>query len=395
MKIHTARHGETVNDVAALYGADKESIMINNELRTPILTEGQELLILIPTRTYTVKSGDTPEKISMRFGVKIKDLYALNPLLSRKGLAPGDTIILKCAERTHGMAVGNGYFYNGCTIEKLKRALPYLTYVTFASAINDDRGIHKLFDDSEAVKFATESEKLPVVRIYNKRKENYSKERNAVLCEKIIEYTKDNGYKGIALPTGEYGDKKMDFSAFIMELRKRMIGNDLILLTELDENSPPEFCEYADASIISYPKYALNDIKSFDDGEIQVFSNFAATAESAKTFIDIPALAKGINSYICIQDAIDIARNSGYGIKVDEDTLISEFSTRKNEKYQYTSLKNIKAVFNLLYEYGYMGICFDIMRTPLSHLMMYNSMFKTSSYTSVRSREGCSRDPEW
>ena len=38
------------------------------------------------------------------------------------------------------------------------------------------------------------------------------------------------------------------------------------------------------------------------------------------------------------------------------------------------------------------GICFDIMRTPLSYLMMYDSLFKTSYHTSIRSTEGCSRE---
>ena len=45
----------------------------NNGLVNPDrISVGQKLLILTPTRTYTVRGGDTLEKISRRFGVGVR-----------------------------------------------------------------------------------------------------------------------------------------------------------------------------------------------------------------------------------------------------------------------------------------------------------------------------------
>ena len=81
-------------------------------------------------------------------------------------------------------------------------------------------------------------------------------------------------------------------------------------------------------------------------------------------------------------------------INTNKNTLLSHFDSRKQGEYRYTSLSGIRALLELMNEFDYMGICFDIMRTPLSHLMMYDSMFKTSYHTNVRSREGCSHAVE-
>jgi hypothetical protein len=71
---------------------------------------------------------------------------------------------------------------------------------------------------------------------------------------------------------------------------------------------------------------------------------------------------------------------------------INEFRCRKGHPVYYPTLESIKATLDTVHEYGFMGISFDIMRVPLSYLAMYNALFGTSSYTCVRSREGCSRE---
>lgn len=392
MKIHTLKDGESLANVAYEYGVSEDSIRINNELESAEPVVGDELLILIPTRTYTLKRGDTPERLSLRFGVRPSELISMNPGLAESGFVPGRTVALKYDTRKYGMAASNGYFYRGCDETHLKRTMPYLTYVTFAAGASDGEEIKHLFDPSRELELIRSADKIPLLRIYDRKADrNYlDKEKCALFIDNMIDAAAGGGYKGIVLAaSGATGE---GFAEFLIELRKRMIGCDLILITEIDESTPTELSDYADGNIFSYSKYVLDTPPSFEKGERLIFSDFACDAESAKVFIDLPALAKGADGFCSINEALSTARRAGAQIKRDEETLLCSFEHRRHGKFTYTSLENIKATLELLNEFGFMGISFDIMRTPLSHLLMYNALFKTATQTSVRAREGCSRE---
>lgn len=391
MQIHNVKPGETVEEIAKQYTVKEESIRITNELNALSPAPGEELLILIPTRTYTVQYGDTPERICLRFGIRSNDIEGLNPQIDGK-LRIGEEITLRYADRPLGMAVANGYFYKGCTEKALKRAMPYLTYVTFASVAATEKGLVKLFNDSDTAKWVKEKSKIPLVRIYDRVEKRFkSRSDHSKYAEEIIELALSCGYKGIVLDACSQNDSAEEFTSFIVDLRKMMIGCDLILITEVNEHSPAEFSEYADSSVIYYPKYAMNDPVTFDKGEKRLLEDFACKCESAKTFIDLPSLASKSGSIMKIEDALNIARLRQFTVDQNKSTLLSHFCDRRQGDYRFISLSGIKALFELINEYDYMGICFDIMRTPMSHIMMYNSLFKTSYHTYVRSREGCSR----
>ena len=74
MQIHIKQEGEKLKDIAEKYGVSEESIRMTNELYDGEPTDGEELLILIPTRSYTVQHGDTPDRIALRFGVSKNDI---------------------------------------------------------------------------------------------------------------------------------------------------------------------------------------------------------------------------------------------------------------------------------------------------------------------------------
>ncbi len=50
-------------------------------------------------RTYTVTSGDTPERIALRLGVDVDALRRLNDLLPDDGLRAGGTLLLPATDR--------------------------------------------------------------------------------------------------------------------------------------------------------------------------------------------------------------------------------------------------------------------------------------------------------
>ena len=73
MVIHTVKSGETLYKISKLYGVSPAKIIENNGLRHPDrLSVGKKLLILTPTKSYTVRGGDTIERIARRFGVSDK-----------------------------------------------------------------------------------------------------------------------------------------------------------------------------------------------------------------------------------------------------------------------------------------------------------------------------------
>lgn len=392
MQIHITSAEERIKDIAKKYDVTEESIRMTNELYDSEPIEGEELLILIPTRCYTVQFGDTPERIALRFGIRKQDIYSQNPWLYEKGLVPGQSIALKYGQKPCGMAVANGYYYNGCTEKMLKQVMPYLTYVTFAAAIADERGVKNTASFKREVDLAKLERKIPLVRVYDRYPERYNDGQDLTkFAEELIAVAEGGGYKGIVLNSCGLENSAKEFSAFLMILRKLMIGCDLILITEINERSPVEFSEFADGSVMYYPKYAMDNPPEFEEGEKKILNNFACLGESAKTFIDLPSLAKRGTEYITVTDAINRARKNRCTIEHNESTLLSHIRDRRQGEYSFSSLRNIRAILDLTSELDYMGICFDIMRTPLSHIMMYNAMFKTHYFNSVRTREGCSR----
>ena len=392
MHIHIKQNGECIKDISEQYGVCEENIRMVNGITEGEPADGEELLILIPTRSYTVQYGDTPDRIALRFGIRRSDIYSLNPWIEKSELKQGQNLALKYGDRRGGMAVANGYFYKGCTTDLLQRVLPYLTYVTFAAAIADERGVRRSANFKREVEKTAEEKKIPLIRVYDRYTDRYKRcEGLTSFAEELISLALEDGYKGIVIDSCPMNHSAKDFSAFLMILRKLMIGCDLILITEINEESPLEFSEYADGSVLYYPKYAMDNPASFADGERRVLSDFACNGESAKTFIDLPSLARRGKEYATVPDMLKSVRRGRGVIEHNESTLLSHVCDRKQGEYSFTSLKNIKSLLELTSELDYMGVCFDIMRTPLSYLMMYNSMFKTSYYNSVRTREGCSR----
>lgn len=392
MRIHTVKEGEDTASIAKKYGITERSLLLANELENAMPAVGEQLLIMTPTRTHKVISGDTPERLALRYGVSVKEIIKMNPWISEGGLVPNTTIAVRCGEKRYGMAVTNGYYYSGCSAKKLIRALPYLTYVTFGAAVIERGGARWLFDARDTVKEVSEADKIPLLRVYNRDGEEnlHSREEWERYIETLITLAKTHGYKGIVF--GGHGESGEALSEFLVEMKKNIIGSDLILFTELDKSSPASLCECSDGSIFSYSKIGEENMPTFESGERRAYEKYATEADSIKSFIDILALAKTESGYCDLADALSLARNSRAEINLDEETLLCSFAHRRAGKCTFQSLESIKAILALASEYGYMGISFDIMRTPLSYLLLYNEMFGTAYHTAINSRGGCSRE---
>ncbi|MFJ5695315.1 LysM peptidoglycan-binding domain-containing protein [Arthrobacter sp. NPDC093125] len=107
---HRVVRGDTVSGIAARYGLSTSAVLkLNNLKSTSVIYPGQKLKLKgaapagkaasvapasTPTRTYTVKSGDTLGGIAGRHGVKLSQVLSWNRLSMNSIIYPGQKIRL-------------------------------------------------------------------------------------------------------------------------------------------------------------------------------------------------------------------------------------------------------------------------------------------------------------
>ena len=65
MTIYTVKSGDSIYSIAREYGVPSSRIITDNFLTNPgRLVVGQDLVILFPTQTHTVRGGDTLDSIA-------------------------------------------------------------------------------------------------------------------------------------------------------------------------------------------------------------------------------------------------------------------------------------------------------------------------------------------
>ncbi len=394
MRIHRVRHGERMGDIAKEYGICEELLRGANEIYDEEPTEGEELLILMPTRTYRASKGDSMTRVSLRFGVPISELYRLNPEIMNDELREGQVMAVKRDERPYGLGVANGIYYKGCPDWKLQRALHYSTYITVGSGIYDGKRCYESFDGSEIVRVAIENGKLPLIRVYDKSHCEFCKDKESKgkFIDSLIYLAMRGGYRGIVLGGGHF---RSGYEEFLVELRCRMIGIDMILITEILPESPIGVSDFSDGAILSCDKCGDNDSKnkSYSEYEEAILTDFANRGESTKTFLEVPTFAYGEDgTAIDTSAAIKGARRCGTNISINENTNICKFQDKMHGSIRYNSLCGIKRRLDLGAELGFMGISFDIARCPLSYLLTYDSLFKSVGYANVERCTRCNPD---
>ena len=386
MQIHTVKAGDSIFKIARQHATSPMKIIENNELENPDrLVVGQKLLILNPTRTYSVRGSDTLDKIADRFDVKYDTLLANNPYLSGTDkIYPGQLLAIKYDTPAYGSAYANGYYYKDTSPERLSLALPYLTYITLSSAKREGDKIRMLFSDEDVIKTAREHKKIPLMRVYDEGTDFSDEYLNT-----LIDIAKSRGYKGITHAAYRAAKEAPEaLSEFAKKLKPRLSERDLLLFTELDGNSDTPVPDLYDGYVIMYEKCAAPDIPTFDGGERRVMTSFAERGEARRAYIDIPSFAYMDDEELSKKDADRLAYSSGQEILYDTGRMINRFSfnryvggEKRSVRVAYESAENVKAKLELLSELGFMGISFDIMHLPVEYLMLFHTMFcHTSPY---------------
>ena len=377
MYIHRANN-ETLLDIAQEYDVNPMILMGINQLeQTKQLSPGQEILILIPTRTVNVKKGETLEEICHRFGVREDRIIANNPMLGgRRKIYGGQLLCIKYGTPIYGMAVRNGYMYSACPLSTLKERIYYLDILTLCSAVWRNSKLYSIFDDRAAIEYATENCKQCFLRVY--LTESPSEEQIEGLLNSLSIIVGSAGYDGVTIG----GISRVSNPVrLIKEANEKLHGINKQLYVEITQNDDPLLADMCDGGILTYEKLNLDDIPSFQEGEEKYFTSICETSRVERCFIELSSFAYGGGKFIEKDKVIEAACRKGCIFEEDAERLINRVSIggRKPSEYIFESLKNLKAKLELVNNLGYMGIAFDIMRARMSELMMVEAIFSSAT----------------
>ncbi len=402
MRIHTVAVGDTVFNIARKYAIPPSKIIEHNGLVEPDrLIKGQKLAIFTPTRTYTVRGGDSLESIAIRFGTDTDSLFAANPsLFGQPRCYPGQILSIKFDSPEFGTGIANGIYYDGCSKDRLLGAIPYLSYLTVSGARWENGTLRRKFKTAELTAFAKENGKIPLLRIFSPEGESKFFEHADALAEALPAYLLKENFSGVCLASFGAAQNPEKYAAFLLKLKRNLMDSDLLLFIELDGNSnklpTQELLSAPDGISLNYEKCFMQKIPPFEDAEAAFMTNFAENFSPEKSFIELPSFAYSENAEIPRRDAELLARKNGEHILYDKDAMVSYFSynkyssgKRERTRVAYPSLENIRERLRLTGRLGFMGICFDIMRVPTEFLMMFHTMFSRTGVSFNSKKSSC------
>ncbi len=381
MKIHRVKEGEELAEIAKKYEISEERIYENNTGLEKGLCTGRELLIMRPTRTYIAKAGDTPSSVAKRFGIRKHTLLMNNPSLLTNGMSAGREYAIRYPTPPLGSAAANGYFFADTELSKLEHILPYLTYLTVGNCKITEGSLSRLFSPSSAVQATTDSGKVPLMRVFDGGTGEFytDKKKRLRLAEELVALALADGFRGITLSSfNSARNFTAEFAEFLIELRKSMIGCDLILFMETDESLPAEISDLADGAVFMYSKHGVKNPPSFQDGERRILNEFADKTESSKSMLYFPSDAFSDGNYIPYDKAFSHISDKSI-IEHDEESGLCRFSHKKGTAV-FASLENTKAKLELCSELGFMGAAFDIKSVPREYLLMWSALFAPVHY---------------
>ena len=362
MQIHTVKAGETLYSIARDYGISPKKLAEINGLKNPDkITVGRELLILFPRRTYSVRRRDTTDEISKRFSIDKNEIFRSNPTLCGSDkIYPEEILSLGYCDRSGGAALVEGYLYNGCARDRLALALPYLSSVCPSSLIYERGRLRRIFN------FNCYDIKSQGKRI-NQRFYSATPMTEGELTEKTAELfintAKENGASAITLAmNGAINDK--GFEAFISYLTDMAKKDALTLCLETDGALPDTVAKIPDRLIITDSEEVRRDL----------YTALADKIGGAKIVMDLSPFARLGGEALPIEEALRIADEKGIPLTLSDNGNLTGVLGKK--EISIPSMKKTKAKLDLIGELGLLGVAIDIMRCPVSVIMMLNSLYE-------------------
>lgn len=210
MVIHTVEPGDTVWNLANRYGVSPSRILSDNGIDDPrALVIGQALVILVPRLIYTVRAGDTLQKVAERFNTTERTLLQYNPdLIFAPYLRAGQGMIIELQDEKRRELTVNGYAYTHINLHTLRRCLPYLSTLTIFGYGFTESGTLIPCDDAPLLELARQYQAAPIMLLSSITEDgNFSTERAGMLFRditlqdrvfsQILAVMREKGYVGL------------------------------------------------------------------------------------------------------------------------------------------------------------------------------------------------------
>lgn len=362
MQIHRVKAGETLYSIAREYGISPKKLAEINAVKNPDkITVGRELLLLFPRRTYSARRGDTLDGISKRFSVEKREIFKSNPTLCGSDkIYPEEILCLGYCDKTGGAALVEGYLYNGCSRERLALTLPYLHSVCPSSLVYERGRLHPIFNfnSRDAGRVGKEINQR-IYSVSNTAEGEFSEKA----AELFINTAKREGASGITLAMPN-AVKEDSFEGFLSSLKDMSKKNGMTLSLETDGEIPDNIGKIADRLIIT----------DSDGAEENLYHSLCERFAPSRIMMDISPFAAFRKNAVPIDEAFAAADEKGIPLALSEEGYL--IGAVGGEEMRIPSMKKIKAKLDLIGELGLLGACIDIMRCPISTIMMLSSLYE-------------------
>ncbi len=95
ISVYVVRKGDTLGEIAEMFGVSTNTIVWANDLKRGVIKEGQELVILpISGVRHVVKNGDTLKSLATKYKADLEDILSYNSLPADAKINVGDVVII-------------------------------------------------------------------------------------------------------------------------------------------------------------------------------------------------------------------------------------------------------------------------------------------------------------
>ena len=247
MIIYTVKQGDTLEKIASENGVTAEQILNTNFPPNPDnLVVGQKLVILVPEVEYTVKEGDTLTSVAQKFDTTVIEILQKNPFIENARIYTGEKLVIEYKNGNNKKSIAiNGYAYPNIDRQLLYRTLPYLTFLTVFTYGFTDEGILIEPDDTELIQIAGNFGVAPVMLISTLTEQGTFSNLLAktlledntlqqILIENIITVMEQKGYVALDIDF-EYlpVDNRDNYIDFVSNLTRQLNDRGFISLVAL------------------------------------------------------------------------------------------------------------------------------------------------------------------
>lgn len=299
MIIHTVTPSDSIYSISKQYGIPETRIITDNFLNpSKKLVVGQTLIISRPSKTCTVRGGDTLNTIAEENNICVLSLLQNNPQISGKRLVPSQTLNLMY-DKSEARQIAVAAYTGTATIEKIEKYLPYISILWVqnnANIIGSNISVSKsapVFSE-----FAKKYRAVPILvfECINERgmydsscltKILDSPNEVELLINNIVNSAKSNGYAGIEFnASGMNESDKYKFTDMFLALSGVCKENDLQCSSPL---IPIKEFDSSDESIVDIADFVPLWNYIFDDS---VSASPAAPIEKIRELLQNEFLGK-------------------------------------------------------------------------------------------------------